>query len=80
MQAAIDLSAGYGRGFQVTRRETYTAFGHGGAVAGYLASLEMNRKTGMAVIVLANSTGALSPVNLALQSLDILSTRAPQTP
>jgi hypothetical protein len=33
----------------------------------------MNRDTGLAVIFLANTTGALDPTSLALQSLDILS-------
>jgi CubicO group peptidase (beta-lactamase class C family) len=69
--ADIDLSQGYGIGFQVERRENYVAFGHGGAVAGYTASLLMNRKAGFGVIVLSN--GAVNPTDVSLRALDILS-------
>jgi CubicO group peptidase (beta-lactamase class C family) len=69
--ADIDLAQGYGIGFQVERRESYVAFGHGGAVAGYTASLLMNRKAGIGVIVLSN--GAVNPTSVSLQALDILS-------
>ena len=69
--ADIDLSQGYGIGFQVERRENYVAFGHGGAVAGYTASLLMNRKAGIGVIVLSN--GAVNPTSVSEGALDILS-------
>jgi CubicO group peptidase (beta-lactamase class C family) len=69
--ANIDLSQGYGIGFQVERRENYVAFGHGGAVAGYTAELMMNRKTGVGVIVLSN--GAANPTAVAGRALDVLS-------
>ena len=57
------------------RRDGYTAFGHGGAVAGYQAGLYMNRQTGVGVIVLANAIGgdAVGADGLALRSLDMLS-------
>ena len=69
--ADIDLSQGYGIGFQVERRDSYVAFGHGGAVAGYTAELLMNRKAGVGVIVLSN--GAANPTSIAQRALDILS-------
>jgi CubicO group peptidase (beta-lactamase class C family) len=69
--ADFELTRGYGIGFEVERRENYTAFGHSGAVAGYTADLLMNRKAGVAVIVLSN--GAVNPSSVAARSLDILS-------
>jgi CubicO group peptidase (beta-lactamase class C family) len=69
--ADLELTHGYGIGFQVDRRENYVAFGHGGAVAGYTASLLMNRKAGFGVIVLSN--GAANPDSIAQRSLDLLS-------
>jgi CubicO group peptidase (beta-lactamase class C family) len=69
--ADIDLSQGYGIGFQVERRDSYVALGHGGAVAGYTAELLMNRKAGVGVIVLSN--GAANPTSIAQRALDILS-------
>jgi CubicO group peptidase (beta-lactamase class C family) len=69
--ADLELTHGYGVGFEVERRENYTEFGHGGAVAGYTASLLMNRKTGVGVIVLSN--GAANPTSIAQRALDILS-------
>ncbi len=58
------------------RRDTYTAFGHRGAVdPGYQAALYVNRDLGVGVILFANSTGAgsVDTDDLALKSLDILS-------
>jgi D-alanyl-D-alanine carboxypeptidase len=69
--ADLGLTQGYGIGFQVERRENYTEFGHGGSVAGYTASLLMNRKAGVGVIVLSN--GAANPDAIAQRALDILS-------
>jgi CubicO group peptidase (beta-lactamase class C family) len=67
--------AGYGVGTSVIRRKTYTAFGHGGAVAGYQAALYMNRDALIGVILLANSQGpgSINTHDLALSSLDVLS-------
>jgi CubicO group peptidase (beta-lactamase class C family) len=69
--AGLALTHGYGVGFETERREGYTEFGHGGAVAGYTASLLMNRKAGVGVIVLSN--GAANPAGIAQRALDILS-------
>ncbi len=55
----------------VNRRGSYVAFGHGGAVAGYTASLPINRRAGIGVVVFSN--GAANPTNIAERSLDILS-------
>jgi hypothetical protein len=69
--ADVGLTSGYGIGFQVDRRDSYIAFGHGGAVAGYTAMLLINRRKGISVIVF--SSGAANPTSLAEQSLDVLS-------
>jgi CubicO group peptidase (beta-lactamase class C family) len=66
----LELTEGYGVGFQVMRRPNYVEFGHGGAVAGYTASLLMNRKTGVGVIALSN--GAVNPDAVTQRALDIL--------
>jgi CubicO group peptidase (beta-lactamase class C family) len=75
VQANFNLSSGYMLGGMVMRRDGYTAFGHGGAVAGYQAGLYMNRQLGVGVIVLANAIGgdAVGADGLALRSLDLLS-------
>ena len=75
IQANFQLESGYGIGTFVMRREGYTAFGHGGDVAGYQAALYMNREKGVGVIVLANSIGfkGISTDDLALKALDLLS-------
>ena len=69
--ADIDLSQGYGIGFEVERREDYVAFRHNGAVAGYTAELLMNRKAAIGVIVLSN--GTVNPASIAERALDLLS-------
>lgn len=72
--ADADLATGYGLGFMVQRRVNYTAFGHGGSVAGYNAGLYVNRNTEIGVIALTNVGGtSLDPDSLALRALDILS-------
>jgi CubicO group peptidase (beta-lactamase class C family) len=63
----------YGRGYKVVARERYNAIGHDGSYVGYLSAFFMNRKLGIAVIVLANTDGVLDPTQLALQCLDTLS-------
>lgn len=75
-QANFRLSQGYTLGGMLLRRDTYTAFGHGGAVAGYQAALYMNRDANLAVIVLANTLGdaVVDSQGLSLKSLDMLST------
>jgi CubicO group peptidase (beta-lactamase class C family) len=69
--AGIELTSGYGVGFQVDRRDNMVAFGHGGAVAGYTAMLLINRAKGVGVVVFSN--GAANPANIAQRALDILS-------
>lgn len=75
IQADFQLNSGYGMGDFVLRRDTNTAFGHGGEVAGYRAALYMNRDWGVGVILFANTTGVgvVNTDDLALRSLDILS-------
>jgi len=69
--ADMGLTNGYGLGFMVARREGYVAFEHGGAVAGYTATLTINRAKGIGVIVLSN--GAANPGSLGERALDMLS-------
>lgn len=69
--ADVELTNGYGLGFSVARREGYVAFKHGGAVAGYTATLIINRSRGIGVIVLSN--GAVNPGSLGERALDMLS-------
>lgn len=71
VQADANLSSGYGLGFGVARHDSYTSFGHNGAVAGYQADLQLNRGAGIGVIVFSN--GAANPSALAGRSLDMLS-------
>jgi CubicO group peptidase (beta-lactamase class C family) len=68
---------GYGVGFMRVPRKDYIAFGHVGSVAGYLSALFMNRETGLGVIVLDSAAvrGAPDPGDLALGSLDLLSSQ-----
>ena len=60
--ASGDLSSGYGFGF-MTRRLTdadgaeFTAYGHGGSVAGYRAAAWIEPQTGAAVVLLRNVGG-----------------------
>ena len=73
-QADFALSSGYTLGGQITRRDNYVAFGHGGGVAGYQAGLQINRDAKVAVIVLANAIGeTVATGDLALKALDMLS-------
>jgi CubicO group peptidase (beta-lactamase class C family) len=69
--ANLDLSSGYGIGFEAQRRDGYVAFGHGGAVAGYTAMLLMNRPKGIGVVAFSN--GAANPAGIAQRVLDNLS-------
>jgi CubicO group peptidase (beta-lactamase class C family) len=74
VQANFQLTQGYTLGGMLLRRDSYTAFGHGGAVAGYQAALYMNRDASLAVIVLSNTLGGdIDTQGLSLKSLDMLS-------
>jgi len=69
-----DLSFGYGFGFMARRvadsgGSAYTAFGHGGSVAGYRAAAWIEPETEAAVIVLRNVGGGPAPRELALAAL-----------
>ena len=73
--AAGDLSSGYGFGF-MTRRlddaggDSFTAYGHGGSVAGYRAAAWIEPQTGAAVILLRNVGGdGLNLTELSLSAL-----------
>ncbi|HEV8237636.1 MAG TPA: serine hydrolase [Gemmatimonadaceae bacterium] len=69
--SSADLGSGYGLGFMALRRQTLTFTGHGGAVAGYLASMYFSRPAQVGVVLFRNVTGGkVNPDRLAV---DILS-------
>src|SRR5262249_2897783 len=71
--ASGDLTSGYGIGFQVERRGGLIVYGHGGAVAGYLAGALVDGAAGVGVIVLRNvSGGPFNVAELAGQALETL--------
>jgi D-alanyl-D-alanine carboxypeptidase len=58
--------SGYGTGFSVERVGTSTWFGHGGAVAGYSASMVFDRDRQLGVVVLRSALGGrANPTRLA---------------
>ncbi len=73
--AAGDLSSGYGFGFMARRRDdanghSFTAYGHGGSVAGYRAAAWIEPETDAAVILLRNVGGdGLNLTELSLSAL-----------
>ena len=73
--ATGDLASGYGFGFMARRLEdadgnSFTAYGHGGSVAGYRAAAWIEPETDAAVILLRNVGG--DGLNLSEMSLDAL--------
>ena len=73
--AAGDLASGYGFGFMARRLEDgdgnpFTAYGHGGSVAGYRAAAWIEPETDAAVILLRNVGG--DGLNLTEMSLTAL--------
>jgi hypothetical protein len=48
------MTAGYGVGFQVTRRGDVVMLGHGGSTAGYHSAALVHRPTRLGVVVLRN--------------------------
>jgi CubicO group peptidase (beta-lactamase class C family) len=68
------LTSGYGVGFQVTRRGTLVAHGHGGPTAGFRASALFDRASKTGVIVLRNSD--LAAAGLALRALEKIAAAA----
>jgi CubicO group peptidase (beta-lactamase class C family) len=76
--ASGDLTSGYGIGFQVERRGSLIAYGHGGSVAGYLAGALVNRDSGVGIIVLRNvSGGSFNIHGLAVRALETLAASRP---
>lgn len=74
--AAGDLTSGYGFGFMARRLDdadgdSFTAYGHGGSVAGYRAAAWIEPETDVAVILLRNVGG--DGLNLSELSLAALS-------
>ena len=53
----LDLRAGYGIGFMVTRRKELVIYGHDCQVAGYSAAAQFDRASGAGVVVLRNISG-----------------------
>ena len=74
MTAAGDMGGGYGVGFQVQRRGTLVAYGHGGTTSGFLSQAIFDRDSKTGVIVFRNVTGGkLNPNGVALRTLEIVS-------
>jgi CubicO group peptidase (beta-lactamase class C family) len=73
MTAAGDLSGGYGIGFQVQRRGTLVAYGHGGSTNGFLSQALFDRQSKTGVIVFRSVTGGkLNPNAVAMRVLEIV--------
>jgi CubicO group peptidase (beta-lactamase class C family) len=53
----LDLRAGYGIGFMVSRRGSLVIYGHGGDVAGYSTVAQFDRASRVGVVVLSNISG-----------------------
>jgi D-alanyl-D-alanine carboxypeptidase len=71
--ASGDLTEGYGIGFAVERHGSLIVYGHGGAVAGYLAGAFVDRSSGVGVIALRNvSGGPFNISGLVMRSLETL--------
>ena len=74
MTAGGDLGGGYGIGFQVQRRGTLVAYGHGGTTAGFLSQALYDRDSKTGVIVFRSVTGGkLNPSAVALRTLELVS-------
>jgi CubicO group peptidase (beta-lactamase class C family) len=74
MTAAGNMSGGYGIGFQVQRRGTLVAYGHGGTTSGFLSQALFDRESKTGVIVFRSVTGGdLSPNDVAMRALAIVS-------
>ena len=80
MTGAGDMRGGYGIGFQVQRRGTLVAHGHGGTTAGFLSQALFDRESKTGVIVFRSVTGGkLNPNAVAMRVLEIVSS-APKKP
>jgi CubicO group peptidase (beta-lactamase class C family) len=78
--ASGGLTSGYGIGFQVTRRGTLVALGHGGSTAGFVSAAQIDPVSKTGVIVLRNvGGGRLNPASLAMRTLEIVAAARPTT-
>jgi CubicO group peptidase (beta-lactamase class C family) len=74
MTAAGDMGGGYGVGFQVQRRGSLVAYGHGGTTSGFLSQALFDRESKTGVMVFRSVTGGkLSPNGVAMRALEIVS-------
>ena len=74
MTAAADMGGGYGIGFQVQRRGTVLAYGHGGTTNGFLSQALFDRVSKTGVILFRGVTGGkLNPNAVAVRLLEIVS-------
>lgn len=77
--SSADLTVGYGLGFMAMRRDAFSFTGHGGAVAGYLASMYFSRPAQVGVVLFRNAVGGkLNPDALAVDILSRLVESAKQ--
>ncbi len=71
--AGAPMTAGYGVGFQVSRRGDVVMLGHGGSTAGYLSSALFHRGSKFGVVVLRNCDScAVSAGPVAARALERL--------
>lgn len=79
--ANSSLTAGYGLGFQATRRGDLVALGHGGSTAGFRASVLFHPASKTGVIVLRNvEGGSFEASAVALRVLERVVTSSPSSP
>ncbi len=81
LHAMADLrhwTLGWGLGLMLHRRKDRLLMGHSGAMPGYLASMVVERASGVGVVVLTNTSRAADPEGLALTLADAVLDAAPE--
>jgi CubicO group peptidase (beta-lactamase class C family) len=80
MTASAELNTGYGVGFQLQRRTSLVAHGHGGTTSGFLSQAYFDRTSKTGVIVFRSVTGGkLNPNRVAMRVLEIVSSTRRKT-
>ena len=79
--ASPDLAQGYGIGIHASRRDKFIAFGHPGAVSGYLAAAYFDPATASGVVLLRNTDNKnFDVLGLCLRMLDLVSASRQSAP
>lgn len=77
---SADMTSGYGVGFQVQRRGSLVAHGHGGTTSGFLSQALFDRASKTGVIVFRSVTGGrLNPNAVAMRALETVSSSRKKT-